>query len=62
MKIIIKGNSKKRLEIRREGNREETEAVIHELRKTYRKLRRLLKNGFEIDMTISSGNSNLEEE
>lgn len=62
MKIIIKGNSKKRVEIRREGNREKTEAVIQELRKTSRKLRRLLKNGFEIDLTISSENNYPEEE
>lgn len=62
MKITIEGNSKERLRIKTDGNQENTEATMYELKKTTRKLRRLFgKNGFEITLILVSGN-NLPEE
>ncbi len=62
MKITIEGNSKERLRIKTDSNQENTEAIMFELKKTTRKLRRLFgKNGFEITLTLVSDN-NLSEE
>lgn len=62
MKITIEGNSKERLRIKTDSNQENTEAIMFELKKTTRKLRRLFgKNGFEITLTLVSDN-NLPEE
>lgn len=54
MKITVKGKSNERAEITSDKRQEEVEQVLLEIRKMYRKLRRLLKNGFEIDLMISS--------
>lgn len=62
MKITIEGNSKERLRIKTDSNQENTEAIMFELKKTTRKLRRLFgKNGFDITLTLVSDN-NLPEE
>lgn len=61
MKITAKGNSNERLKVTSDERREDVEPVLREIRKTSRKLRHLLKNGYEIDLTISSENSHLEE-
>ncbi len=61
MEISIKSNSKKRLEIRTYGKQEETKAILDELKKTTRKWRRLLKEGYEINLVIRRNNSLLEE-
>lgn len=62
MKIIVKGNSNERLKVTSDERREDVEPVLQEIRKMSRKLRHLLKNGYEIDLTISSENSHLEEQ
>lgn len=61
MKITVKGNSNERLKVTSDERREDVEPVLREIRKMSRKLRHLLKNGYEIDLTISSENSPLEE-
>lgn len=61
MKITVKGNSKKRLKVTSDERPEDVEPVLQEIRKMPRKLRHLLKNGYEIDLTISSENSHLGE-
>lgn len=61
MNVEINGNSKERLQIKVDNNRLETHAVIREIQKTTRKLRRLLKNGFEISVSVSCDDSLLEE-
>ena len=62
MKITVKGNSNERLKVTSDERREDVEPVLQEIRKMSRKLRHLLKNGYEIDLTISSENSPLEEQ
>lgn len=54
MKIVISGSSKGRLKIQADTKQENAKAVLHELKKTTRKLRRLLKDGYEIDLTLNS--------
>lgn len=61
MEITVKGNSNERLKVTSDERREDVEPVLREIRKMSRKLRHLLKNGYEIDLTISSENSPLEE-
>lgn len=61
MKITVKGNSNERLKVTSDERREDVEPVLREIRKMSRKLRHLLKNEYEIDLTISSENSPLEE-
>lgn len=61
MKITAKGNSKTRVKVTSDVRPENVEPVLREIRKMSRKLRHLLKNGYEIDLTISSENSSLEE-
>lgn len=61
MKITVKGNSNEKLEIRADEGLDKAEPILQEIRKMSRKLRHLLKNGYEIDLTISSENNPLEE-
>lgn len=61
MKITVKGNTNERLKVTSDERREDLEPVLQEIRKMSRKLRHLLKNGYEIDLTISSENSHLGE-
>mgnify|MGYP003371130343 CR=1 FL=1 len=61
MKITVKGNTNERLEIRADEGLDKAEPILQAIRKMSRKLRHLLKNGYEIDLTISSENSPLEE-
>lgn len=61
MKITVKGNSNEKLEIRADEGLDKAEAILQVIRKMSRKLRHLLKNGYEIDLTISNENSPLEE-
>lgn len=61
MKITVKGNSNEKLEIRADEGLDKAEAIFQVIRKMSRKLRHLLKNGYEIDLTISNENSPLEE-
>ena len=61
MKITVKGNSNERLKVTSDERPEDIEPVVREIRKMSRKLRHLLKSGYEIDLTISSENSRLEE-
>ena len=61
MKITVKGNSNEKLEIRADEGLDKTEPILQVIRKMSRKLRHLLKNGYEIDLTISNENSPLEE-
>ena len=61
MKITVKGNSNKKLEIRADEGLDKAEPILQVIRKMSRKLRHLLKNGYEIDLTISNENSPLEE-
>lgn len=53
MKVTMKGNSKERLTITTDERTKETEATIREIKKTSRKLRRLFKDGFEINLMIT---------
>lgn len=63
MKIILTGNSKGRLKIQTDSNQEDSKVILYELKKTTRKLRRLFhKNGFEINLTLTSNSNLLEEE
>lgn len=61
MKIIVRGNSNTRLKVTSDERPEDVKLVIREIRKMSRKLRHLLKNGYEIDLMISSENNYLEE-
>lgn len=61
MKITVKGNSNEKLEYKTNECLDTAEPVLQEIRKMSRKLRHLLKNGYEIDLTISSENSPLGE-
>ena len=61
MKIIVRGNSNTRLKVTSDERTEDVKLVIREIRKMSRKLRHLLKNGYEIDLMISSENNYLEE-
>jgi hypothetical protein len=61
MKITVKGNSNEKLEIRADEGLDKAEPILQVIRKMSRKLRHLLKNGYEIDLTISNENSPLEE-
>lgn len=61
MKITVKGNSNERLKVTSDERPENVEPVLREIRKMSRKLRHLLKSGYEIDLTISSENIPLEE-
>lgn len=61
MKITVKGNSNEKLEYKTNECLDTAEPVLREIRKMSRKLRHLLKSGYEIDLTISSENSSLEE-
>ena len=61
MKITVKGNSNEKLEYKTNECLDTAEPVLREIRKMSRKFRHLLKNGYEIDLTISSENSPLEE-
>lgn len=61
MKITVKGNSNGKLEIRADEGLDKAEPILQVIRKMSRKLRHLLKNGYEIDLTISNENSPLEE-
>lgn len=61
MKITVKGNSNEKLEIRADEGLDKEEPILQVIRKMSRKLRHLLKNGYEIDLTISNENSPLEE-
>ena len=61
MKITVKGNSNEKLEIRADEGLDKAEPILQVIRKMSRKLRHLLKNGYEIDSTISNENSPLEE-
>lgn len=61
MKITVKGNTNERLEIRADEGLDKAEPILRAIRKMSRKLRHLSKNGYEIDLTISSENSPLEE-
>lgn len=61
MKITVKGNSNEKLDIRADEGLDKAEPILQVIRKMSRKLRHLLKNGYEIDLTISNENSPLEE-
>lgn len=61
MKIIVRKNSNERLKVTSDERTEDAKLVIREIRKMSRKLRHLLKNGYEIDLIISSENNYLEE-
>ena len=54
MKITVKGKSNERVKVTSDKRKDEAEQVLLEIREMCRNLNGLLKNGFEIDLTISS--------
>ena len=62
MRVTVKGNSNEKLEYKTNECLDSAEPVLREIRKMARKLRHLLRSGYEIDLTIISiENSPLEE-
>lgn len=54
MRVTIEGSNKGRIAIVRKGEQEITSAIEHELNKTIRRLKRIVKGDFEIRLTVSS--------
>lgn len=54
MRVTMEGSNKERIAIVRKGDQEITSAIEHELNKTIRRLKRIVKGDFEISLTVSS--------
>lgn len=62
MRVTMEGSNKGRIAIIRNGNPDTTSAVEHELNKTIRRLKRIIKGNFKISLTISSETERKENE